>query len=211
MSQNDFVIANQTAPNFRADLNLALRALASTSSGATAPSTTYANMLWYDSGTNILKMRSEANDVWIDLGTLDQSTNTFSVAGLSVSSGEIVSSINPSGSGSVTLDTNFSRDTLAWYRVGDLVNVYGSLRVASVSSPTGTFFFDMPFAAVDVVGGFLHTGTHTAWITDSSIPTVAGMVISNNVTNAQITTFDVEDLGAGDTLSFNVTYRVNDL
>ena len=211
MSQNDFVIANQTAPNFRADLNLALQALASTSSGATAPSTTYANMLWYDTATNILKMRSEANDVWIDLGTLDQSTNTFSVAGLSVSSGEIVSSINPSGSGSVTLDTNFSRDTLAWYRVGDLVNVYGSLRVASVSSPTGTFFFDMPFAAVDVVGGFLHTGTHTAWITDSSIPTVAGMVISNNVTNAQITTFDVEDLGAGDTLSFNVTYRVNDL
>jgi len=211
MSQSDYVIDNQTAPNFRADLNLALQALASTSSGATAPSTTYANMLWYDTATNILKMRSEANDVWIDLGTLDQSTNTFSVAGLSVSSGEIVSSINPSGSGSVTLDTNFSRDTLAWYRVGDLVNVYGSLRVASVSSPTGTFFFDMPFAAVDVVGGFLHTGTHTAWITDSSIPTVAGMVISNNVTNAQITTFDVEDLGAGDTLSFNVTYRVNDL
>jgi len=211
MSQNDYVIANQTAPNFRADLNLALQALASNSSGATAPATTYANMLWYDTDTNILKMRSEANDAWIDLGTLDQSTNTFSVAGLSVSSGEIVSSINPSGSGSVTLDTNFSRDTLAWYRVGDLVNVYGSLRVASVSSPTGTFFFDMPFAAVDVVGGFLHTGTHTAWITDSSIPTVAGMVISNNVTNAQITTFDVEDLGAGDTLSFNVTYRVNDL
>jgi len=211
MSQSDYVIDNQTAPNFRADLNLALQALASTSSGATAPSTTYANMLWYDTATNILKMRSEANDAWIDLGTLDQSTNTFSVAGLSVSSGEIVSSINPSGSGSVTLDTNFSRDTLAWYRVGDLVNVYGSLRVASVSSPTGTFFFDMPFAAVDVVGGFLHTGTHTAWITDSSIPTVAGMVISNNVTNAQITTFDVEDLGAGDTLSFNVTYRVNDL
>ena len=82
MSQNDFVIANQTAPNFRADLNLALQALASTSSGATAPSTTYANMLWYDTATSILKMRSEADDAWINLGTLDQSLNTFAPAGV---------------------------------------------------------------------------------------------------------------------------------
>ena len=82
MSQNDYVIANQTAPNFRADLNLALQALASTSSGATAPSTTYANMLWYDTATNTLKMRSEADDAWINLGTLDQSLNTFAPAGV---------------------------------------------------------------------------------------------------------------------------------
>ena len=82
MSQNDFVIANQTAPNFRADLNLALQALASNSSGATTPSTTYANMLWYDTATNILKMRSEADDAWINLGTLDQSANTFAPAGV---------------------------------------------------------------------------------------------------------------------------------
>ena len=81
MSQNDFGISNQTAPNFRADLNLALQALASTSSGATAPSTTYANMLWYDTANNILKMRTEADDAWIELGTLDQSTNTFTPAG----------------------------------------------------------------------------------------------------------------------------------
>lgn len=82
MSQNDYVIANQTAPNFRADLNLALQALASNSSGATTPSTTYANMLWYDTANNILKMRSEADDAWIALGTLDQSANTFAPAGV---------------------------------------------------------------------------------------------------------------------------------
>lgn len=82
MSQNDYIIANQSAPDFRADLNNALQALASLSSGATAPTTTYANMLWYDSGNNILKMRSEADDAWISIGTLNQSTNTFEVAGL---------------------------------------------------------------------------------------------------------------------------------
>ena len=82
MSQNDMVIANQTAPNFRADLNSALQALASTSSGSSAPATTYANMLWYDTSSNILKMRSEADDAWIEIGTLDQSGNTFAPSGL---------------------------------------------------------------------------------------------------------------------------------
>jgi len=82
MSQNDYVIANQTTPLFRADLNLALQALASNSSGPTAPSPTYANMMWYDTASNTLKMRSEADDAWITLGTLDQSLNTFSPAGV---------------------------------------------------------------------------------------------------------------------------------
>src|SRR5210317_1655651 len=77
MSQNDFSIANQTASNFRADLNNALQALASLSSGSTAPSTTYANMLWYDTGNNLLKMRTEADDAWINVGYLCQSTNKF--------------------------------------------------------------------------------------------------------------------------------------
>jgi hypothetical protein len=79
MSQNDYTIANQTTPLFRADLNSALQALASNSSGATAPATTYANMLWYDTAANTLYMRSEANDVWIRIGVLNQSTSKFEV------------------------------------------------------------------------------------------------------------------------------------
>ena len=82
MSQNDYVIANDTAANVRADLNLALAALASQSSGATAPATTYANMIWYDTANDTLKMRSESNTAWITLGTLNQGTNTFTPAGL---------------------------------------------------------------------------------------------------------------------------------
>jgi len=82
MAQHDFTIDNQSAPAFRGDLNNALEALGTLSSGATAPATTYANMLWYDTANNILKMRSEADDAWIDLGTLDQSGNTFAPAGV---------------------------------------------------------------------------------------------------------------------------------
>ena len=76
MSQSDYDIANQTFPNTRSDLNLALKALASTSSGSSAPSTTFANQLWYDSSANILYMRNEANDANIPILTFDQTNDT---------------------------------------------------------------------------------------------------------------------------------------
>jgi hypothetical protein len=79
MSQNDYIIANQTAPAFRADLNDALQALASLSSGTSQPATTYANMLWYDTTNNILKMRTEADDAWMNIGYLDQTANAFRI------------------------------------------------------------------------------------------------------------------------------------
>jgi len=79
MSQNDLVIANQTFPATRADINDALQALGSTNSGPSAPSTTYANMMWYDTTANILKIRAEANDAWINIGYLDQSLDTFKI------------------------------------------------------------------------------------------------------------------------------------
>ena len=75
MSQHDFDIANQTAANARADINSALQALASLSSGDAAPSTTFANQLWYETDTNTLRMRNEADDAWITLLTLDQTND----------------------------------------------------------------------------------------------------------------------------------------
>ncbi len=76
MSQHDYDIANQTFPNTRSDLNLALKALASTSSGTSAPSTTFANQLWYDSANNLLYIRNEDNDANILIMALDQSNDT---------------------------------------------------------------------------------------------------------------------------------------
>jgi len=76
MSQNDFNIANQGFPSFRSDLNSALQALASLSSGDTAPTTTYANQLWYETDTNILHIRNEANSAWLDLMVINQTTGS---------------------------------------------------------------------------------------------------------------------------------------
>ena len=90
MSQHDLNIANQGFPAFRADLNDALVALGSTNSGATAPATTFANQLWYDTANNILKIRNEDNDAWISIATLDQSTDAVTAIG-SLTLADIVS------------------------------------------------------------------------------------------------------------------------
>lgn len=79
MSQNDFNLANQGFPSMRADMNSAFQALASNSSGATEPSTTYAYQWWYDTTTDTLKIRNADNDAWISFAEFDQVNDTWSV------------------------------------------------------------------------------------------------------------------------------------
>ena len=77
MAQHDMNIANQGFPATRADLNNALQALVSNSSGATAPSTTFANQWWYDTTNNKMYIRNEADNAWIEVFTLDQTNNEW--------------------------------------------------------------------------------------------------------------------------------------
>lgn len=66
-SQSSHSISNDNGAAVRAAINTSLQALASNNSGATAPSTTYANMWWYDSSTAILKKRDNANSAWVNV------------------------------------------------------------------------------------------------------------------------------------------------
>ena len=70
MSQHDMNIANADGATVRADLNNALSALATASSGATAPSTTFAFQLWADTTNDTLWQRNAANSAWINILTL---------------------------------------------------------------------------------------------------------------------------------------------
>jgi hypothetical protein len=81
MAQGDMNIANQGFPAFRADLNDQLEALVTNSSGATAPATTFPHQWWLDTSTtpSTLRQRNAANDAWIVVGLLNQSTNTFNL------------------------------------------------------------------------------------------------------------------------------------
>ena len=70
MAQHDYIIANQSGAAFRSDLNNALAAIVSQNSGAVQPSTTYAYQWWPDTTTELLKIRNDANNAWITVGTL---------------------------------------------------------------------------------------------------------------------------------------------
>jgi hypothetical protein len=110
MSQHDLDIANQGFPATRADINNALQALGSSNSGATAPSTTYANQLWYDTANNIVKIRNEDNDAWISLLTLDQTADAVTqidVDNIRID-GNTISSTDTNGD--ITLDPNGTGD-----------------------------------------------------------------------------------------------------
>lgn len=65
MAQEDYSVSNASGAAVRADLNLQFAAIASNNSGATAPSTTFANMWWFDEANNLLNQRDEANTAWI--------------------------------------------------------------------------------------------------------------------------------------------------
>lgn len=75
MAQSDINVANQTAPLFRTDLNNALEALATNSSGTSAPTTLFGYMFWYDSTNDILKLNLSGN--WVSIAKFDTGTNTF--------------------------------------------------------------------------------------------------------------------------------------
>ena len=81
MAQHDYTIANQTFPSYRTDHNNSLSAIVSNNSGSSAPSTTYAYQWWYDTSSNILKMRNADNDAWINIGTFNQTTDTVVLVG----------------------------------------------------------------------------------------------------------------------------------
>jgi hypothetical protein len=81
MAQSDMNIANQGFPAFRADLNAALAALVSNSSGASAPTEPFAHQFWVDTSVNpnLLKLRNANNDSWVTIGSINQTTGVFTL------------------------------------------------------------------------------------------------------------------------------------
>lgn len=70
MAQHDYDLANAGGAAFRADLNLALSAILTQNSGATAPAVTQPYMFWYDTAAGILKQRNAGNSAWINVPLL---------------------------------------------------------------------------------------------------------------------------------------------
>lgn len=77
MSQHDYDIANGSGAAFRADLNLCLAAGVGLNSGSSAPSTTFAGMLWHDTTNLVVKQRNAANSAWITRWTVANAEGVF--------------------------------------------------------------------------------------------------------------------------------------
>ena len=67
MAQHDYNLADDNGAAFRADANLLFQAIASMNSGATQPATRFANMGWFDTANNLMKVRNESNAAWITI------------------------------------------------------------------------------------------------------------------------------------------------
>ena len=132
MSQNDLSIANQGFASFRSDLNSALQALGSTNSGTSAPSTTYANQLFYDTTNNSLKIRNEDNDAFINLITLDQTNDK---AKFDLDGTELI--LDADGDTSITADTDDRVDIKV--AGSDVVHVTSTGLSVGTNSPATDF------------------------------------------------------------------------
>lgn len=83
-SQDDMNVANADGATVRGDINSQLGALVTNSSGATAPSTTFAFQLWADTATDLMKIRNSANSAWI---TMFRLSTAGMVQGADIASG----------------------------------------------------------------------------------------------------------------------------
>jgi len=101
VSQEDYIISDQTGVSFLSDLNDTLAAIVSNNSGATAPPTTYPYMWWADTAAGILRQRNAANSAWINKGTLATANSGFALLTSADFTGQLTST-----AGDLNLKTN---------------------------------------------------------------------------------------------------------
>jgi len=209
MATHDYVIANQSFPNFRSDLNNALSAVSSNNSNGTAPSTTFAYQYWYDTGNNILKIRNADNDAFISLFTFDQSADTAAPTTIN-----IVSDTSPQLGGNLDVNTKnivfgdsaSASDDRLTFGAGTDLSIYhdGS---HSYIDDTGTGNLKIQSSQVDILGT---SETMATFVDDGAVTlyhnNVAKIATTDNgvtVTGTALATTDTDTTNSGNiTLDF---------
>ncbi|MEI6730105.1 MAG: hypothetical protein WCL30_02505 [Pseudomonadota bacterium] len=101
MSQNSLILPTTGTVSGLAqtqNINNALDSLNTLNSGASAPSTISAGMLWHDTSNNLIKIRDQANSAWITIGTLDETgKNSIPYNVMSASAGGYINKIRNPG------------------------------------------------------------------------------------------------------------------
>ena len=142
MATHDYVIANADGATVRADINSALAAIVSNNSNSSAPSTTYAYMWWFDTSSNILKIRNSANNNWISLATIDQSSNTSNVvfddANQTFSKAQrgSITQVNSASNGTITPDFSLNNHFLLSDNAGNGTLAADNSGAYTLANPT---------------------------------------------------------------------------
>lgn len=162
MSQNDLSIANADGATVRADLNSALQAIASQNSGASAPSTTYANMLWYDTANSLIKIRNAANGAWITLFAYDGSAISLTAASspMGKAKGTTIASAGTTDIGAAD---------------SDFIDISGTTTITSLGSTTTRNRVTLNFQGALTL---THNGTSLILPGAANITTAAGDVLT---------------------------------
>ena len=192
--QHDFNLANQSGENFRADLNNALNTIATNSSGANEPSTTFAYQFWVDTTNSLMKIRNSADDAWITLPFSISSDNTVDINGgtvngitsLSFSSGSTVSSILD--------EDNLSSDSNTALATQQSIKAYVDAQVTAQdldfqADSGGALSIDLDSESLTVSGG---TGIDTSGSGNEITVAIDSTVATKTYVQQQITAEDLD-------------------
>jgi hypothetical protein len=194
MAQHDYVIDNQGSAAARADLNNLFQAIATQNSGDTAPATTYANMFWYETDTNILWKRNELNSAWISLGTLDETNSKFEPNQTFATQAQAEAGTE----NTKAMTALRTAQAIAALAVSGGMTLLGTLTTTSGTSQTlsSLVLTDYKFLRLSIEGVSLNGTTGTPFLrfgTDSTRQITAGLTSSSNQWRGQV----VIDLATG--------------
>jgi hypothetical protein len=176
MAIHNYVIANQGFPAFRSDLNDVLQAIVSNNSNATAPTTTYAYQMWYETDTNNWYMRNADNDAWITLATFDQVTDTVNF----IDSSTTVAGISTTATATVlTLaDGSVAINPAGFVSVGGAATQSGEIRFLEDTDNGSNYIALKPAAAI---------GSNSTLTLPEATDTLVGLATTDTLTNKTLT------------------------
>jgi hypothetical protein len=179
MSQNDFSLANANGATFRADVNSAFQAIASSSSGSSAPGTTYGCQWWFDTTNDILKIRDEANANWVNVASLVGTTwipySNGSVLGTMANQNATAINVNlaMSAKSVAFATTSVTSGTPDFATAGNVVTLSSTATANTLGTVQAGFIGVIHYGIAITV---THNGTSRILPTGANIATAAGDV-----------------------------------
>ena len=117
MSQHDMVVDNGPGLAVRTDINAAIQALLSMSSGPIEPATMYAGMLWLDTSVSpaVIRQRSQGNTAWGGMTLQDGKIKgaAFQLVSESTTGGHYIQFVDSAGIVRGTVFVNRDTNTLS--------------------------------------------------------------------------------------------------